>query len=85
MHVIEIIGSGCARCEKTTAEVRAVVDRAQIDAEVRHVTEPFVMVARGALFSVPVVLSTASSVEGPRAVPAGDRAMTGCRIRPARD
>ena len=56
MRVIEILGPGCARCEKTTAEIRAVVDRAQIDAEVRHVTEPFEMVARGVLFSVPVVL-----------------------------
>ena len=56
MHVIEILGPGCARCEKTTAEIRAVVDRAQIDAEVRHVTDPFQMVARGVLFSVPTVL-----------------------------
>jgi len=56
MRVIEILGPGCARCEKTTAEIRAVVDRTQIDAEVRHVTDPFEMVARGVLFSVPVVL-----------------------------
>ena len=56
MHVIEILGPGCARCEKTTAEIRAVVDRTQIDVEVRHVTDPFEMVARGVLFSVPVVL-----------------------------
>ena len=56
MRVIEILGPGCSRCEKTTAEIRAVVDRAQIAAEVRHVTDPFEMVARGVLFSVPVVL-----------------------------
>ena len=56
MRVIEILGPGCARCEKTTAEIRAVVDGAQIDAEVRHVTDAFEMVARGVLFSVPVVL-----------------------------
>ena len=56
MHVIEILGPGCARCEKTTAEIRAVVDRTHIDVEVRHVTDPFEMVARGVLFSVPVVL-----------------------------
>ena len=56
MRVIEILGPGCAHCEKTTAEIRAVVNRTQIDAEVRHVTDPFEMVARGVLFSVPVVL-----------------------------
>ncbi len=56
MRVIEILGPGCPRCEKTTAEIRAVVDRAGIDVEIRHVTDPFEIVARGALFSIPVVL-----------------------------
>lgn len=56
MRVIEILGPGCRLCEKTTAEVRAVVDRARIDAELRHVTDPAEIVARGALFSIPVVL-----------------------------
>ena len=56
MRVIEILGPGCPRCEKTTAEIRAVVERAQIDAEVVHVTDPLEIVARGALFSLPVVL-----------------------------
>jgi len=56
VRVIEILGPGCRRCEKTTAEIRAVVDRAQIDAEVRHVTDPAEIVARGVLFSIPVVL-----------------------------
>ena len=56
MRVIEILGPGCARCEKTTAEIRAVVDRAGIDAEIRHVIDPFEIVARGVFFSIPVVL-----------------------------
>lgn len=56
MRVIEILGPGCPRCEKTTAEIRAVVDRAGINAEIRHVTDPFEIAARGVLFSVPVVL-----------------------------
>lgn len=51
-----LAGPGCRQCERATAEIRAVVDRAQIDAEVRHVTDPFEIVARGVLFSVPVVL-----------------------------
>lgn len=56
MRVIEILGPGCPRCEKTTAEICAAVARAQVDAEVRHVTDPFEIVARGVLFSTPVVL-----------------------------
>jgi small redox-active disulfide protein 2 len=56
MRVIEILGPGCPRCEKTTEEIRSVVDRTQIDVEVRYVTDPFEIVARGALFSLPVVL-----------------------------
>lgn len=55
-RVIEILGPGCPRCEKTTAEIRAVVDRAGIDAEISCVTDPFAIVARGVLFSTPVVL-----------------------------
>jgi small redox-active disulfide protein 2 len=56
MRVIEILGPGCRRCERTTAEIRAVVDRTSIDVEVRHVTDPAEIVARGVLFSIPVVL-----------------------------
>ncbi len=56
MHLIEILGPGCPRCDKATAEIRAVVERNHCEADVRHVTDPFEIVARGALFSIPVVL-----------------------------
>jgi len=56
MRLFEVLGPGCPRCDKATAEIRAVVDRDGCDAEVRHVTDPFEIVARGALFSIPVVL-----------------------------
>jgi len=56
VRVVEIFGPGCRQCERATAEIRAVVDLVQIDAEVRHATDPFEIVARGALFMVPVVL-----------------------------
>jgi small redox-active disulfide protein 2 len=56
MQLIEILGPGCPRCDRTTAEIRAVVERAHCEAEVRHVTDPFEIVARGVLFSIPVVL-----------------------------
>ena len=56
MHLIEVLGPGCRRCEQTTAEIRGVVDRAHLDVEVRHVTDPAEIMARGVLFSIPVVL-----------------------------
>ena len=56
MRVIEVLGPGCPMCDRATAEIRAVVDTAQVDAEVVHVTDPFAIVARGALFSLPVIL-----------------------------
>lgn len=56
MRVVEILGPGCRQCERATAEIRAVVDRSQVDADVRHVTDPFEIVTRGVLFTVPVVL-----------------------------
>jgi hypothetical protein len=40
MRLIEILGPGCPRSRETTAAIRAVVDREQYDAEVRHVTDP---------------------------------------------
>jgi small redox-active disulfide protein 2 len=56
VRVIEILGPGCRQCERATSEIREVMDRSKIDAEVRHVTDPFEIVTRGVLFTVPVVL-----------------------------
>jgi small redox-active disulfide protein 2 len=56
MRLIEVLGPGCSRCERTASEIRAAVDRAGLDVEVRHVTDPAEIVARGVLFSIPVVL-----------------------------
>lgn len=53
MHVIEVLGPGCPKCQYVEKIVREVVDAAGIAAEVRHVTDPFEIVARGLLFSTP--------------------------------
>ena len=55
MHTIEVIGPECPRGLRTLAAIREVVDRTQVDAVVRHVTEPSEIVARGVLFAVPGV------------------------------
>ena len=56
MHLIEILGPGCPRCERTSAEIREVVDREGVPAELRQVTDPAEIVSRGVLFDVPVVI-----------------------------
>jgi small redox-active disulfide protein 2 len=35
VHVIEVLGPGCARCHETHRVVREVVDEAQLDCEVQ--------------------------------------------------
>jgi len=35
VHVIEVLGPGCARCHETHRVVRHVVDEAQLDCEVQ--------------------------------------------------
>jgi small redox-active disulfide protein 2 len=39
VHVIEILGPGCQKCQYVEKVVREVVEAAGIEAEVRHVTD----------------------------------------------
>ena len=39
MRVIEVLGSGCPKCQYVEKLVREVVDAAGIEVEVRHVTD----------------------------------------------
>ena len=74
MRVIEVLGPGCPRCEKTTAEIRAAVDRPGMDVAVRHVTDPFAITSRGVLFAVPAVV-----VDGLLVRLCHERSRPGCR------
>ncbi len=49
MHVIEVLGSGCQKCQHVEKVVREVVDAAGLEAEVRHVTDYAEIAARGVL------------------------------------
>jgi small redox-active disulfide protein 2 len=49
MKVIEVLGPGCANCQRLEAVVREVVDGAGLDVEVRHVTDYRQIAARGVL------------------------------------
>jgi small redox-active disulfide protein 2 len=64
MHVVEILGSGCPKCQYVEKVVREVLDAAGITAEVRHVTDDAEIARRG-------VLSTPGLVIDGRVVLAG--------------
>jgi small redox-active disulfide protein 2 len=47
MHVIEVLGPGCQKCQYVERVVREVVEGGGIQAEVRHVTDYGEIVSRG--------------------------------------
>ncbi|MEO8571422.1 MAG: thioredoxin family protein [Chloroflexota bacterium] len=49
MHVIEVLGPGCHKCEYTEKVVREVVDAAGMTADIRHITDYAEIAARGVL------------------------------------
>jgi small redox-active disulfide protein 2 len=56
MHVIEVLGPGCQKCQYVERVVREVVDGAGIDAEIRHVTDYREMASRGILVTPGLVI-----------------------------
>lgn len=64
MHVIEVLGSGCPKCQYVERVVREVAAEAGIETEIRHVTDVGEIVSRG-------VLSTPGLVIDGRLVMAG--------------
>jgi small redox-active disulfide protein 2 len=49
MHVIEVLGPGCQRCQYTEKVVREAVARTGVTAEIRKVTDYAEIAARGVL------------------------------------
>jgi small redox-active disulfide protein 2 len=56
MHVIEVLGPGCQKCQYTERIVREVVAAAGIEAEVRHVTDVADIVSRGVISTPGLVI-----------------------------
>ena len=56
MHVIEVLGPGCQKCQYVEKVVREVVDQAGISAEVRHVTDFKEIAARGVMSTPGLVI-----------------------------
>jgi len=56
MHVIEVLGPGCQRCQSTEKIVREVVAAAGITAEIRHVTDYAEIASRGVMSTPGLVI-----------------------------
>ena len=64
MHVIEVLGPGCQKCQYTEKVVREIVDGAGIDAEIRHITEYPEIAARGVLSTPGLVIDGVVVIAG---------------------
>ncbi len=56
MHVIEVLGPGCQKCQFTEKIVREVVESAGIAADVIHVTDYAQIAERGVLSTPGLVI-----------------------------
>ncbi len=56
MHVIEVLGPGCQRCQSTEKVVRDVVESAGIAAEISHITDDVEIAQRGVMSTPGLVI-----------------------------
>lgn len=56
MKVIEVLGPGCANCQRLEANAREAVAMAGVEAEVRHVTDYREIAARGVMSTPGLVI-----------------------------
>ncbi len=64
MHVIEVLGPGCQKCQYVEKVVREVVERAGLAAEIRHVTDYAEIASRGVLSTPGLVIDGTVVVAG---------------------
>ncbi len=56
MKVIEVLGPGCANCQRVEANAREAIAMAGIAAEIRHVTDYREIAARGVMSTPGLVI-----------------------------
>lgn len=56
MHVIEVLGPGCQKCQYTEKVVREVVAATGLDADIRHVTDYGEIASRGVMSTPGLVI-----------------------------
>ncbi|MEO8273468.1 MAG: thioredoxin family protein [Chloroflexota bacterium] len=56
MHVVEVLGPGCQKCQYTEKVVREVIAANGVEAEVRHVTDYVEIASRGVMATPALVV-----------------------------
>jgi len=74
MRMIEVLGPGCANCQRLEKNAREAVGMAGVEAEVRHVTDYREIAARGVM-STPGLVIDGRLVSTGRIPSAGDIAV----------
>jgi small redox-active disulfide protein 2 len=74
MKIIEVLGPGCANCQRLEANAREAVAMAGVEAEVRHVTDYREIAAQGVM-STPGLVIDGKVVSIGRIPSAGDIAV----------
>ncbi len=74
MRTIEVLGPGCANCQRLEKNAREAIGMAGVEAEVRHVTDYREIAARGVM-STPGLIIDGTVVSTGRVPSAGDIAV----------
>jgi len=74
MKIVEVLGPGCANCQRLEANAREAVAMAGVEAEVRHVTDYREIAAHGVM-STPGLVIDGRVVSVGRIPSAGDIAV----------
>lgn len=56
MKIVEVLGPGCANCQRVEANTRAALAIAGVDAEIRHITDYREIAAHGVLSTPGLVI-----------------------------
>lgn len=64
MKKIEILGTGCPKCQKTTELIEKEIKEASVEAEIKKVEDLDEIVERGVMMTPAVVIDGETRVEG---------------------
>ena len=64
MMKIEVLGSGCAKCKKTTELIKKEIEKAGVDAEVIKVEDIDEIVSRGIMMTPAVIVDGETKSSG---------------------
>lgn len=54
---VEILGTGCKKCQQLEANAKAALDHRQLEAEVAHITDTMAIVKRGVMKTPALVVN----------------------------